>query len=82
MCGCDASAPWIVAASHPWFVAVQCHPEFKSKPTAAHPLFRGFVEAALRRREAKKAEAARVRSQPPLAPYGPPPRPSRSPLRG
>ena len=33
---------------HPWFVAVQFHPEFKSKPHAAHPLFRGFVAAALR----------------------------------
>jgi CTP synthase len=44
--------------SHPWFVAVQCHPEFKSKPTQAHPLFRGFVKAALERREGKKAEAA------------------------
>ncbi len=47
---------------HPWFVAVQCHPEFKSKPTQAHPLFRGFVQAALERREArKKSEAARGR---------------------
>ncbi len=34
---------------HPWFVAVQFHPEFKSKPTAAHPLFAGFVGAALER---------------------------------
>ena len=33
--------------AHPWFVAVQFHPEFKSKPHAAHPLFRGFIEAAL-----------------------------------
>ena len=32
---------------HPWFVACQFHPEFKSKPTKAHPLFRGFVAAAL-----------------------------------
>jgi CTP synthase len=32
---------------HPWFMAVQFHPEFKSKPTTAHPLFAGFVEAAL-----------------------------------
>jgi CTP synthase len=32
---------------HPWFVAVQFHPEFKSTPTAAHPLFRDFVGAAL-----------------------------------
>jgi CTP synthase len=46
--------------SHPWFVAVQCHPEFRSKPTQAHSLFRGFVKAALERSEAKKkAEAAR-----------------------
>jgi len=33
---------------------VQCHPEFKSKPTAAHPLFRAFVEASLGRRERKR----------------------------
>ncbi|WP_459557364.1 CTP synthase [Lacunimicrobium album] len=32
---------------HPWFVAVQYHPEFKSKPSKPHPLFKGFVEAAL-----------------------------------
>jgi CTP synthase len=47
---------------HPWFVAVQCHPEFKSKPTKAHPLFRGLVEASLRRREQRKGEAARART--------------------
>jgi CTP synthase len=34
---------------HPWFVAVQFHPEFKSKPTQAQPLFAGFVEAAIER---------------------------------
>jgi CTP synthase len=34
---------------HPWFVGVQYHPEFRSKPTAAHPLFRDFVKAALER---------------------------------
>ena len=32
---------------HPWFVAVQFHPEFKSKPDKAHPLFREFVRHAL-----------------------------------
>ncbi|MBI4569294.1 MAG: CTP synthase [Planctomycetes bacterium] len=37
---------------HPFFVAVQFHPEFKSKPTAPHPIFRGFVEAAVARRAA------------------------------
>jgi CTP synthase len=48
---------------HPWFLAVQFHPEFKSKPTAAHPLFRGFVGACIERREAKKtAEGQRTRS--------------------
>jgi CTP synthase len=36
-------------ADHPWFVAVQFHPEFKSKPTAAHPLFAGLVRAAVAR---------------------------------
>ncbi|WP_165249990.1 CTP synthase [Paludisphaera soli] len=38
-------------ADHPWFVAVQFHPEFKSKPTEPHPLFRDFIGAALNRRE-------------------------------
>jgi CTP synthase len=33
--------------AHPWFLGVQFHPEFKSKPLKAHPLFSGFVEAAL-----------------------------------
>ncbi len=32
---------------HPWFVGVQFHPEFQSKPTKAHPLFACFIEAAL-----------------------------------
>ena len=31
---------------HPWFVAGQFHPELKSRPNRAHPLFRGFVGAA------------------------------------
>jgi CTP synthase len=47
--------------AHPWFVAVQCHPEFRSKPTRCHPLFRGLVQASLHRREQKKAENARLR---------------------
>ena len=32
---------------HPWFVASQFHPEFKSKPDKAHPLFREFIHHAL-----------------------------------
>ncbi|AGA29243.1 CTP synthase [Singulisphaera acidiphila] len=43
-------------ADHPWFLAVQFHPEFKSKPTKAHPLFRDFVAAALARREAGRGD--------------------------
>jgi CTP synthase len=39
-------------SNHPWFIAVQFHPEFKSKPTATHPLFKGFVSAALAFRKA------------------------------
>ena len=33
--------------NHPWYVGVQFHPEFKSKPTDPHPLFRDFIKAAL-----------------------------------
>ncbi|MBL7060152.1 MAG: CTP synthase, partial [Candidatus Marinimicrobia bacterium] len=33
--------------NHPWFVAVQFHPELKSRVNRAHPLFRNFVNAAL-----------------------------------
>lgn len=33
---------------HPWFVATQAHPELKSRPNRPHPLFKGFVEAAIR----------------------------------
>jgi CTP synthase len=39
---------------HPYYVATQAHPEFKSRPTKAHPLFRGLIEAALERRAANK----------------------------
>lgn len=37
---------------HPWFIASQGHPEFKSRPTAPHPLFKGFVSAAADHRAA------------------------------
>jgi CTP synthase len=35
---------------HPWFVAVQYHPEFRSQPTKSHPLFHGFIRAAVTKR--------------------------------
>ena len=45
---------------HPWFVAVQFHPEFKSKPLRPHPLFAGFIEAAYRRKLAASGVSANV----------------------
>jgi CTP synthase len=44
---------------HPWFVAVQFHPEFQSKPNQAHPLFASFIGAAIRHKRAgsKKGRA-------------------------
>ncbi len=38
---------------HPWFVGTQFHPEFKSRPTNPHPLFRDFVKASLTRKQGK-----------------------------
>ncbi len=34
--------------NHPWFLGVQCHPEFQSKPNKAHPLFAAFIAAAIK----------------------------------
>ncbi|MCI0343028.1 MAG: CTP synthase [Planctomycetales bacterium] len=44
-------------ADHPWFVAVQFHPEYQSKPTAPHPLFRDFVGAAVEQQHREVATA-------------------------
>jgi CTP synthase len=44
---------------HPWFVASQFHPEFKSRPTRPSPLFRDFVAAALDRSRARLGAAVR-----------------------
>ncbi len=58
--------------NHPWFVACQFHPEFKSRPMAPHPLFRGFIKAILsqkalaskgrRKKKPKKQAPARTSS--------------------
>ena len=48
----------IELADHPWFVAVQSHPEFLSKPTEPHPLFRDFVAAGLAARSARRGRKA------------------------
>ncbi|MBW1708735.1 MAG: CTP synthase [Deltaproteobacteria bacterium] len=44
---------------HPWFLGCQFHPEFKSRPMKAHPLFRDFIKASLDYREGKKDSPAR-----------------------
>ena len=41
-------------ADHPYFVATQAHPEFKSRPNKAHPLFVGLVQASLERQESNR----------------------------
>jgi len=45
---------------HPWFVAVQFHPEFRSKPLSPHPLFAEFVRASVERRRSRHAVPATV----------------------
>jgi CTP synthase len=44
----DNALPEIIERrDHPWFIAVQFHPELKSKPFAPHPLFVSFIKAAI-----------------------------------
>ena len=43
--------------NHPWFVAVQFHPEFQSKPNQPHPLFAAFIGAALKHKRGGKKRA-------------------------
>ena len=50
--------------NHPHFVGCQFHPEFKSKPFAPHPLFAGFVAAALSSRDARRKDVAEVTKLP------------------
>ncbi len=45
----DRLAEYIELPGHPWYVATQAHPELKSRPNRPHPLFRGFVGAAIQR---------------------------------
>ena len=46
--------------NHPWFVAVQFHPEFQSKPNRAHPLFAAFIAAAIKNQKpGKRSKPAR-----------------------
>ena len=45
---------------HPWYIAVQFHPEFQSKPLHPHPLFADFVRASLENRRARREQGAKV----------------------
>lgn len=49
---------------HPWFVGCQFHPEFQSTPLQAHPLFRGFVEAAVKQRGKAEVKKQKRGSRP------------------
>jgi CTP synthase len=50
--------------NHPHFIGCQFHPEFKSKPFAAHPLFAGFVSAAREHRDHAQRGGAAVTKLP------------------
>ncbi|MFI5226329.1 MAG: gamma-glutamyl-gamma-aminobutyrate hydrolase family protein, partial [Candidatus Limnocylindrales bacterium] len=52
-------------ADHPWFVASQFHPEFKSRPERPHPLFDGFVASAIAVRDGREPDL-RARSSAPV----------------
>jgi CTP synthase len=43
---------------HPWFIGCQFHPELKSRPTRAHPLFAGFIAAAVRAKRQRREAAS------------------------
>lgn len=44
----DTLVEIVEVPNHPWFVACQFHPEFKSRPSKAHPLFREFIKASVK----------------------------------
>jgi CTP synthase len=46
--------------NHPYFIATQFHPEFRSRPNRAHPLFAGLVEAALACKEGRKSAVTKI----------------------
>ncbi len=54
----------IELAKHPWFVASQFHPEFKSRPTHPHPLFRDFIGASIQQIQQQKETNEKFEHQP------------------
>ncbi len=54
----------VESPNHPWFVAVQFHPEFKSKPIKPHPLFRDFIKASLKNKfNGKKTAESSIKQE-------------------
>ena len=52
----DRLVETVELSDRPFHVGVQYHPEFKSRPTRPHPLFKGFIEAALKQSGIKKED--------------------------
>lgn len=51
----DSLVEMIELKDHPWFIACQFHPEFTSTPRDGHPLFNGFIKAALEHKMAHRS---------------------------
>lgn len=49
--------------NHPFFIATQFHPEFSSRPSSPHPLFSGFVQAAVQQKQGEKAQEGQSNSE-------------------
>ena len=64
-----ALVEFIEIADHPFFVATQAHPEFKSRPGAAHPLFAGLIAAAVAARSAAPSDSSSAPEEPAVV-YG------------
>jgi CTP synthase len=58
--GTERLTEMIELPGHPWFVACQFHPEFTSTPRSGHPLFKAYIEAAIRQRSSKGAASVDV----------------------
>ena len=50
-------------SDHPWFLACQFHPEFKSKPLQPHPIFVSFIEAALKHKAQRTGQDVTIKSE-------------------
>jgi CTP synthase len=56
--GISPDGKFVEYPGHPWFLACQFHPEYKSRPLAPHPLFREFVAASYRHKQARRSTVA------------------------